>query len=128
MTDTPADTPVTIPPVELMVATDVLTLVQPPPETPSLSVIIAPTHTGTFPVMPVGVGLTVIVSASAQPPVTVYEIMVVPRANPDTIPEDAPMVATVVLPLTHVPATPSVSVIVDPTHTADGPPIAVGDA
>ena len=48
---------------------------------------------------------------------------------PLTIPVDAPIVATAVLLLLHVPpATVLLSVILDPTHTADVPVIAAGIA
>jgi len=54
-------------------------------------------------------------------------MMLVPRVPPDTIPVVLPMVAVVVLVLTQVPpATPSLRVMVAPTHTADGPVIGAG--
>ena len=54
-------------------------------------------------------------------------MMLVPRATPLTTPVVLPMVAVAVVVLIQVPpATPSLSVIVAPTHTADGPVIAVG--
>jgi hypothetical protein len=54
--------------------------------------------------------------------------MVVPKVTADTTPVPEPIVATAVLVLNHVPPLrPFVSVMVEPTQTADGPPIAVGD-
>jgi hypothetical protein len=51
--------------------------------------------------------------------------MVVPRATPVTIPVP-PTVATEVLLLTHVPLPELESGVVDPTHTAEDPLMAVG--
>jgi hypothetical protein len=54
-------------------------------------------------------------------------ISVVPGLTPVTNPVDEPMVATAVVPLIQVPpADASVNVIVAPTHTVVGPPIAAG--
>jgi len=54
-------------------------------------------------------------------------MMLVPRATPLTTPVVLPMVAMAVVVLIHVPpATASPSVIVAPTHTADGPVMAAG--
>ena len=50
-----------------------------------------------------------------------------PAATPVTIPDVAPMVATAVLPLVHVPPVESsVSVTVPPLQTGKTPPMAAG--
>lgn len=62
----PATTPVTMPVAEPIVIA-APGVVQFPPVTPSLSVVVAPVHTVDDPVMADGVGLTVIVFVAAQP-------------------------------------------------------------
>ncbi len=50
-----------------------------------------------------------------------------PNATPDTTPDIEPIVAIAVLLLVHLPPdTPFVRVMVEPTHNALGPPMAVG--
>ena len=79
------------------------------------------------PIMAVGVGLTVMVVVTEQKPAMVYVMAEVPRLPPVTTPVSEPMVAIPVLPLIQVPPlTASLSVIVEPTHTAVGPVMAVG--
>ena len=51
-------------------------------------------------------------------------MIVVPAAIPPTVPLVVPTVPMAVALLLHVPPTPSLSVIVCPTHTAPGPVIA----
>jgi hypothetical protein len=54
--------------------------------------------------------------------------MVVPSDPPVSRPVPAPIVATAVVPLTHVPPpTPSLSIVVVPAHSACTPPGADGD-
>jgi hypothetical protein len=69
--DVPTASPVTKPLKEPIVATVVLPLVQPPPVTASPNKVVAPTQTESVPVMPVGVGLTDMVSVMEHPPATV---------------------------------------------------------
>jgi hypothetical protein len=73
-----------------------------------------------------GVVLTVIVASAfavPQPLVTVYDIIDVPAATPVTTPPVV-MVALAVFELLHVPpATPSVSAVVEPSHTVVAPEI-----
>ena len=59
MVDVPAATPVTIPVVDPTVATDVAELAQVPPAVPSVSVIVAPTHTVPLPDIAAGEEVTV---------------------------------------------------------------------
>lgn len=55
-------------------------------------------------------------------------MMVVPANTPVTTPELGSIVETDVLLLFHVPPmVPSLNVIVDPSHTVEGPVIAVGN-
>lgn len=63
----PADTPVTIPVDEPMVAMAVLPLLQSPPPAPSLSVVVVPTHVCNIPVIVVGPEFTVTVVIAVQP-------------------------------------------------------------
>jgi hypothetical protein len=67
MTEVPVAIPKTTPLAEPIVATDVLLLLQVPPVTASLRVVVAPAHKEVVPVMAVGTGLTVIVVVTAQP-------------------------------------------------------------
>src|SRR4051812_44050420 len=70
-----------------------------------------------------GRGLTVIVAVTKDDPIT-YTIVTVPAVTPATIPLEEPMVATDVALLLQVPpASGSLSVIVLPAHTVDGPVI-----
>jgi hypothetical protein len=50
-----------------------------------------------------------------------------PRAIPVTTPVVSPIVATLVLPLFQVPPPASLSAIVAPIHTAEGPVMAAGN-
>ena len=62
----PADTPVTIPVDEPAPAMALLLLSHAPPAVVSLRYMVAPTHTGLVPVIPVN-GLTVTVTVFRQP-------------------------------------------------------------
>ena len=54
-------------------------------------------------------------------------MVITPEVTPVTMPDVAPMVATPVLLLVHVPPeVASVNVVVKPTHTFVVPPIAAG--
>jgi hypothetical protein len=77
---------------------------------------------------PVTPTVTVFTARHALPVLIVYVILTVPTATLYTIPLVEPTVATVAFELLHVPpGVPSLSVIVDPPHIADGPLMAVGD-
>ena len=65
MTAVPAETPVTMPPDE-MVATDVLLVLQKPPPAASAKVVLVPTHAVSIPVMEGDVPTVTI--AVARPP------------------------------------------------------------
>ncbi len=125
----PAETPVTIPVVPT-VATDVLPLVQAPPEVVLDKVVTPPTQTLNVPdIEPTdGSALTVttFVTNAAHPKlfVTVYVTLAVPAATPETMPVE-PTVATAILLLVHVPP-PVVlaSAVLAPTHTVAVPVIA----
>jgi hypothetical protein len=55
-------------------------------------------------------------------------MIVVPCIEPDTIPLEEPIVATLKKPLVHVPpVVASVKVTVEPAHTVPGPDIAAGN-
>src|SRR6202008_1408822 len=88
--------------------------------------MLEPTQTEDGPVGADGFGLTVNAIAAAQPVPKVYEIVVLPVATPETVPE-VPMLATSGLLLLHVPPdVASVNVVVRPRQTLFAPPIAAG--
>lgn len=127
MNATPADTPVTKPPL-VMVAMDVGVMLKVPPVRASATVIVDPTQTVEGPVIGGGVVLTVTIVLMVQPvDVNVNVIGATPADAPVTTPVVLPTVATAVLPLTHVPAPEaSDSVVVVPVHKAVLPLIAEG--
>ncbi len=71
-------------------------------------------------------GATTVTIVEALHAPDIYEMVLVPRDMPVTIPLLMPIVATVVVLLVHVPApTGSVRSIVPPMHTKVGPEMAV---
>ncbi len=128
MVTKPDDTPVTTPDSEPTVATPVLLLDHTPPGVPSVSVIVAATHTDDKPVMTVGSGLTTSVAVMMQVDPMVYVIIAVPAVTPVAIPVVEPMVATPRLLLLHVPpGVGSPKAVVSPTHTLSVPVIGNGN-
>jgi len=122
----PADTPVTNPVVEPIVAIAEGLMVHVPPVAASDSVVVAPTHTPVAPVIG-DMGLTLNVLVTWHPPIA-YVTKPVPPLIPVTTPVDVPMVIVVAVLLQIPPVTASVSVIVAPVQTVEGPPMAVGVA
>ena len=123
----PVATPVTIPLVEPMVATDGLLLVHVPPVVGSVRVVVAPTHTNGVPPIVPGAVLTVTTAVAVQMPPVVYVIVAVPAEIPVTVPEPEPMVAMAGLLLVHMPpVTALVRVVVAPTQTCRVPPMEAG--
>ena len=123
----PDDMPVSAPVTGSIVAITVLALVQLPPFTRSVRVVIWPTQTAAGADIGDGNGTTVAVTDILQPvEVSVYTIGVVPAATPVAIPDVAPIVATVVMPLLQVPVPVLVSTVVCPTHMLGVPPMAAG--
>ena len=124
MVAVPMATPVTIPDEVPTVAIVVPPLLQVPPPIELCSAVVPPGQTLGVPVIG-ATGLTVIVAVTAHPPGEVYLITEVPAVNPLTTPVDSPIVATVVLPLVHVPPpVASLRVMVLPWQTDVGPEIA----
>ena len=122
----PTDTPFTRPDEDPIVATVVLLLVHDPPPA-SLKVVDNPEHTDVLPEIAAGSGLMVTFAEAIQPVARLYVIVAVPPDTPVTIPLPKPTVATVVLPLVHVPVvTASLSAMVNPVHTVESPVIAAG--
>jgi hypothetical protein len=122
----PAATPPTTPVDEPTVATDVLPLSQVPAPETSLRVIVSPGHTEPVPDIADGSAFTVSTLVMVQPEeVSVNVMALVPADTPVRSPVPELMVATVVLPLTQVPA-PSGSdkVTTEPIHTVAGPAMA----
>ena len=111
----PALTPVTVPP--LTVDTDGLLVLHVPPVVDSPNTTVDPAQTVVVPVIAAGVALTVTEAVTDPEPVTVYVMIDVPADTPVTTPELL-IVATLVLPLVHVPpAVASASVVVVPEHS-----------
>ncbi len=124
----PAEIPVTTPVVLPTVATPGALLVHVPPGVASVNVIVEPTHTADGPAITAGNAFTVITLVVEQPPPNEYVIVTIPGFTPVTIPVKDPTVAIVSELLLHVPPLMiSLSVIVDPTHTLDGPVIGAGE-
>lgn len=117
----PADAAVTTPEVRPMVATARVPLVHVPPVVALLNVVVLQKEV--TPVIGVS-GLTVTVTEAIQPITVVYCMVVTPFEMPVTIPDVAPIVATVVLLLVHVPpGVASVNAVVNPWHTVVTPVI-----
>jgi hypothetical protein len=96
-------------------------LLQVPPVTASVRIVVEAWHTVKLPVIAAGNGFTVKIAVVVQPVGKVYVILVVPASIPDTTPP-ASIVATVVILLAHVPpAVASVSVVVRPWQTLSVP-------
>ena len=124
----PAETPVTVPP-PLIVAIAKLPLAHVPPPGVLPSVVWAPSHTASVPVMAVGIGFTVATTVSKQPLGAVYVMVAVPAKTPVTTPVAPSTVATPALLLVQLP--PGVAfakAVVAPTHNEAVPVIAAGDA
>lgn len=125
MVSTPVDTPVTMPDEDPTVAMDGVLLVHTPPDIAFANVIDAATHTALGPVIAGSPDITVIILLDVSAPqllVMMYKIVSGPAVTPVT----TPPVDTVEFPVTlsHVPPVLSfVNVILEPTHTVDGPPI-----
>lgn len=125
VTEPPA-TPCTTPP-DVIVATDVLLLLHTPPLILSLSSIVLPEHAAdAVPVMGAGCVYTVTACVARQTPPVAYTIYMLPCATGYTVPV-ALTVATELLVLLHTPpGVGSVSEIVEPVHTIEGPEIPAG--
>ena len=123
----PAALPVTFPKASTEAMTG-MELVHAPPVTASLNVVVLPTQTICVPDMATGIEFTVTVTFTIQPVASVYETADVPASKPSTIPV-VPMVATLALPLLHVPpVVASVSNVAKPSHTLAVPEIGDGNA
>ena len=121
----PGDTPVAMP-VEPIVAAAVLLLVQVPPETPSVSMVVAATHTVDAPLMAVGDKLIVTGLVATQLPPVEKVIIALPDDTPVTMPEE-PTDAISVLLLLHVPPEEvSLNVAVEPEQMPETPLMAPG--
>ena len=128
--DVPGETPVTRPPPGVIVATPVDALVH-VPTTASLNWVVAVGQTVKVPTIAAGAALTVTNAVAEQPGAVEYVINDVPR--PETpvtvVVVDGPVVAvaTVVVPLVHVPpVVASLNIVVVPGHKFNVPDIAPG--
>ena len=126
MVTVPAVTPVTIPDEEPTLALALLA-VHTPPARVLVSAVLRPSQTVSVPLIVPGAAFTVTPAVTEQPVGMVYVTVVEPAPAPNKLPEDEPMVATVVLPLSHVPpVSASVRVEDKPWHILVVPIIAVG--
>src|SRR5437763_776971 len=118
MTAVPASTPVTTPLDDPIVATAVVLLIHVPPAIASVKLVVDPVQTSSEPAIAAGNGFTVKTAVALQPVESVYAIVDVPASKPVATPLDDPIVATVVVPLVHVPpAVASVKLVVNPAQT-----------
>ena len=126
MVAVPAARPLTRP-LTLTPAVAPALLLQVPEGVTHESVVVPPTQRLPVPVMGSGEAITVIVLVTVQPVPNEYVIVVLPGATPSTTPLREPTVATPELLLQTPPGTPSVRVVVRPTHTLEAPVIATGE-
>ena len=129
ITDVPADTPLTTPVIEFIVATAPVADVQTPPAVVLVSVVVDPIHALAVPPIAASVGkaftLTVACAVEIHPfVVTVYVIVAVPAATPVTTPVEASTVATALDDVQTPPAVALVNVVAEPAHTSVVPLIA----
>ena len=120
--------PVVYPVPATIVAAPAGAILQVPPADGSASVTDALTQTVAGPVMGSGSALTVTACSEGHPPPTAYDMVVTPPATPVTMPvvEILPSEGRL---LDHVPpVVTSLSDIVLPTHTDDGPVMGDGPA
>ena len=107
-------------------ATEVLLVLHVPPGVASVSKVEEPAHTVLLPLIAAGTVITVTTLVAEQLP-TLYVMVAVPGDTPNTMPAVGVTAATDGLLLLHVPPdTVLVRIIVEPTHTLEGPPIAGG--
>ena len=113
-------------PVDPTVATEVLLLLQVPPEVASERQLVRPRQMPGLPAIAAGSGFTLIVFMATQPTGDVASIVTAPPVTeaPVTTPVVEPTVAIAVALLLQVtPAVASVRVMVLPVHTEEGPEI-----
>ena len=119
----PVPAPVTHP-LEATIATPKLLLLHVPLAVASVRQFVEPTQIFLFPVIAAGLVLTVTLARATQPNGEVAIIIVAPPDTPVTTPVAGPTEAIATLPLLQVtPGVMSVSAIVLPTQTVDGPVI-----
>ncbi len=101
-------------------ATAVLLLNHVPPVVVLASVDVEPSQALNVPVIDAGLAFTVVDSLREQPVGSVYVMLLAPADAPVSIPDVEPIVATLVVPLNHVPPAGVVdSVVVMPTQMAE---------
>jgi hypothetical protein len=112
-----------------IVATNILLLLHVPPAVASAWVTVVPLHNTFGPVIASGVANTVMTALAVQPSGRAVTIVAVPANTPVTTPVVAPTLAMVVGVLLQViPVVTSLNVMVEPSHTDDGPVIGAGVA
>jgi hypothetical protein len=119
-----------IPVAEPATAIAVLLLLQVPPVVAEDKVLVAPRQMPVVPVIDAGAGLTVRMADLAHPVEDSVNIMLeFPAETALMVPLVAPMVATVVLLLLHVPAPDALVSVADvPAQSESVPPILAGRA
>lgn len=115
-------------PLELTVATEVLLLLQVPPEVASTRVVVVPAQRVVVPVIKPAVGAVVTVTAMnvlAEPQEleTIYEMFAEPTVTPVTFPEPSTVATPELLLLQVPPATPSARTLVKPVQMSEEPVI-----
>lgn len=121
----PGRMPVNVP-AGAIVATAGVVCVHVPPGVASVNVALKPTHTCAVPLMADGKGLTVIALVVWQPVLSRQITVPGPGDMPVTMPVPALIVAVPPRMAQVIPGVMSVSVMVEPTQTTDGPAIAAG--
>jgi len=123
----PGVPPVTTPLDEPTAATPGVPLVHVPPAGELASVVVPPEQITIVPDIAPGRALTVTILVTKQPADSMYVIVAVPADIPLTVPLSEPTVATVTLPLVHVPPPVVDDSDVDaPIHTVAVPVIDAG--
>lgn len=125
ITAVPPATPVTTPVPASIVATAVFPLLQ-VPAVASVNAEAKPGQTTRLPEIDEGVGFTVTVMFVLHPVSNVYVMIDVPAAPVVTTPDDDPMTATLVLPLSQLPPPASVNVDTEPGQRLVTPEIEDG--
>lgn len=122
MIEVPALTPVSRPELLPIVATDVVPLIQVPPATLFVSVLVCVAQITVEPPIAPGLAFTVTFCVTKLPP-KVYVMVTVPAVTPVTIPPPV-IVAIAVLLLAHVPPVAALArVMLFPVQTEKGAPV-----
>lgn len=123
----PADTPVTTPVPELIVALEVNMLDHTPLPGVAPKAVVLPTHTDAVPVIAPGANDTVTTLVVKQPVANWYVIVLVPASTPVTTPAILTVATAGVLLLQTPPPVELEKVVVEPTQTVGVPEMLLGN-